>query len=125
MPLSWDGTDDGLPAGWDDQVLRSVADAESGRRPNTLGAMQIVVSPARRGGGHAGTMLDAFRAAARAAGFRALIACVRPTDKERYPLDADRALCRVDSAGRSPVRSVDPRSMSVSAAGSSDRHRGR
>jgi hypothetical protein len=86
MPLSWDGTDDGLPAGWDDQVLRSVADAESGRRPNTLGAMLIVVSPARRGGGHAGTMLDAFRAAARAAGLQALIACVRPTDKEQYPL---------------------------------------
>jgi GNAT superfamily N-acetyltransferase len=86
MPLRWDGTDGGLPEGWDDQVLRSAADLEAGRPPDTLGAMLIVVSPALRGGGFAGTMLSAFRAAARAAGYRAVIACVRPTEKERYPL---------------------------------------
>ncbi len=86
MPLWWDGTDAGLPAGWDDQVERSAADLEAGRAPNTLGAMLIVVTPELRGAGHAGKMLSAFRAAARSAGFRAVIACVRPTDKERYPL---------------------------------------
>lgn len=86
MPLVWDGTDDGLPEGWDDQVVRSVADHEAGRAPNTLGAMLIVVDPRLRGAGHAGTMLEAFRAAGRAAGLGSLIACVRPTDKERYPL---------------------------------------
>src|SRR5204863_3980000 len=51
MPLWWDGSDDGLPDGWDDQVLRSAADLDSGRSPNTLGAMLIVVSPSLRGGG--------------------------------------------------------------------------
>ena len=86
MPLWWDGTDDGLPAGWDDQVLRSIADSEAGQDANTLGAMLIVVARGERGAGHAGTMLNAFRAAARAAGFGAVIACVRPTWKERYPL---------------------------------------
>ena len=86
MPLAWDGTDDGLPDGWEDQVIRSVADHDAGRAPNTLGAMQIVVDPAIRGGGHAGTMLLAMRAAARQAGWTALIACVRPTLKPRYPL---------------------------------------
>jgi hypothetical protein len=86
MPLWWDGTDDGLPEGWDDQVLRSVSDRDAGRAPNTLGAMLIVVEPLLRGGGFAGTMVGAFRAAARSAGFTAVIACVRPTDKERYPL---------------------------------------
>jgi hypothetical protein len=86
MPLVWDGTDDGLPDGWDDQVLRSAADLEAGRQPNTLGAMLIVVAPRVRGGRFAGTMLEAFRASARAAGYRAVIACVRPTEKERYPL---------------------------------------
>jgi hypothetical protein len=86
MPLWWDGTDDGLPAGWDDQILRSLADREAGREPNTLGAMLIVVAPGTRGSGHSGTMLGAFRAAARAAGYGAVIACVRPTWKERYPL---------------------------------------
>ena len=86
MPLWWDGSDAGLPDGWDDQVLRSVADLEAGRAPNTLGAMLIVVTPELRGGGFAGTMLQAFRAAAARAGFGAVIACVRPTEKERYPL---------------------------------------
>ena len=86
MPLAWDGTDDGLPTGWDDQMLRSLADVE-GRAPlDTLGAMLIIVSRRHRGGGFAGTMLSAFRATARAAGYRAVIACVRPTEKERYPL---------------------------------------
>ena len=86
MPLWWDGTDDGLPEGWDDQVLRSVADRDAGRAPNTLGAMLIIVKPALRGGGLAGTLVGAFRAAARSAGFGAVIACVRPTEKELYPL---------------------------------------
>jgi hypothetical protein len=86
MPLAWDGTDADLPDGWDEQVVRSVADRDAGRAPNTLGAMLIVVTPGLRGGGFAGTMLRGFRAAARAAGFHAVIACVRPTEKERYPL---------------------------------------
>ncbi|HET9519598.1 MAG TPA: hypothetical protein VFO73_00965 [Candidatus Limnocylindrales bacterium] len=86
MPLAWDGTDDGLPAGWEDQVIRSVADFDAGRPPNTLGAMQIVTDPNARGSGLSGTMVGAMRAAARAAGYRAVIACVRPTLKPSYPL---------------------------------------
>lgn len=86
MPLFWAGTDDDLPTGWEDQVIRSVADHDGGRAPNTMGAMQIVVRPDLRGGGFAGKMLGAMQAAARAAGYRAVIACVRPTWKDRYPL---------------------------------------
>lgn len=87
-PLAWDGTDDDLPDGWDDQFERTVAGLAAGRRPDTLGALQIVVSPERRGGGLAGLMVEAMRAIGRMRGDRALIACVRPTDKERYPLVA-------------------------------------
>jgi GNAT superfamily N-acetyltransferase len=86
MPLAWDGTDEGLPAGWEDQVIRSVADHHAGRPLDTLGAMQIVVDPAVQGAGLSGTMVGVMRAAARAAGYRAVIACVRPTWKDRYPL---------------------------------------
>jgi GNAT superfamily N-acetyltransferase len=86
MPLDWDGTDAGLPAGWREQVLRSVADLDEGRPVDTLGAMQIAVRADLRRAGLSGTMVQAFRAAARAAGYRAVIACVRPTDKHRYPL---------------------------------------
>ncbi len=86
MPLRWDGTDDGLPAGWVEQGLRAVADHDAGRPPDTLGAMQIVVRPDLHGGGLSGTMVEAMKAAARSAGFRAVIACLRPTWKDRYPL---------------------------------------
>lgn len=86
MPLTWDGTDEDLPASWDAQVLRSAADVDAGRAPQALGAMLIVVGRNVRGGGHSGTMLGAMQAAGLAAGYRAVLACVRPTEKHRYPL---------------------------------------
>jgi hypothetical protein len=86
-PIAWDGTDDGLPEGWDDQMLRSVAGLAPGASPpDTLGALQIVVRPDRQGTGLSGVMVSAMRAIARASGWTAVIACVRPTEKERYPL---------------------------------------
>ena len=86
MPLAWDGTDDGLPRGWREQVVQSVADVEAGRPMNALGAMQIAMRGDLRGAGLSGTMVGAMRAAAKAAGYGAVIACVRPTWKDRYPL---------------------------------------
>jgi len=86
MPLARDGTDAGLPTGWEDQVIRSAADHDVGRPVNTMGAMQIVVRPGLRGGGISGTMVGAMQAAARAVGYGAVIACVRPTLKDRNPL---------------------------------------
>jgi len=85
-PLAWDGTDSGLPTGWDDHFLRSVDGHREGIAPDTLGALQIVVRPDRQGSGYSGVMVNAMRANAAAHGYRALIACVRPTDKVRYPL---------------------------------------
>ena len=86
MPLAWDGTDADLPDSWDEQVLRSAADVDAGRAPTALGAMLIVVGRGRRGSGLSGVMLGAMQAAGRAARYRAVIACVRPTEKHRYPL---------------------------------------
>jgi hypothetical protein len=85
-PLAWDGTPTGLPDGWDEQLERTVAGHDAGLAPNTLGAVQIVVGRGHRGAGLSATMVAAFRAMAHLRGFRALIACVRPTGKHRYPL---------------------------------------
>lgn len=85
-PLAWDGTDDELPHGWDDQFRRSVDDRLAGTPPNTLGALQIVVGPERQGSGYSAVMLAAMRANAAMHGFRALIACVRPNRKVDHPL---------------------------------------
>jgi GNAT superfamily N-acetyltransferase len=85
-PLAWDGTDTDLPDGWDHQFEQTAHDLEVGAPVNTLGALQIVVDPARRGTGLAGIMVRAMQANARAHRLRAVIACVRPTEKFRYPL---------------------------------------
>lgn len=85
-PLAWDGSDDGLPDGWDDQLLRSVGGLDAGTRPDTLGALQVTVRRDLQGAGHSGVMVNAMRANAAAHGYRAVIACVRPTDKVGYPL---------------------------------------
>lgn len=85
-PLVWDGTVAGLPEGWDDQFLRTVDDLDTGRRPNTLGALQVTVRADRRGDRLSGHMLAAMRESASAAGYDTVIACVRPTLKHRYPL---------------------------------------
>ena len=129
-PLQWDGTDDGLPEGWDAQFERSVADLEAERRPNALGAIQICVAKGRRGQGLSGLMVEAMRQTAVEAGFDALIACVRPTEMSRYPLlpiDAYAAWRRDDGlpfdpwlrvharAGARIVRG-SPRSMTISAS---------
>ncbi len=85
-PLAWDGTDEGLPAGMDGQFLAAVEGDAAGTPPDTLGAVQIIVDPVRRGTGLADVMLAAVRGSAIARGHRAVIACVRPTWKARYPL---------------------------------------
>jgi hypothetical protein len=85
-PIAWDGTDDGLPDGWDRQLERSAEQHAAGATPDTLGAIQIVVDPARRGTRLAGVMVSAMRANSLAHGFGHVIACVRPTEKHRFPL---------------------------------------
>jgi GNAT superfamily N-acetyltransferase len=84
-PLRWDGTEDDLPAGWDQQVIRTFEGLDAGVVPDTLGAVQIVVRPDRQGSGLAGVMVQAMMALAREQGFSALIACVRPTAKDQDP----------------------------------------
>ena len=85
-PLPWDGTDDDLPEGWDDQLRRTVAALGTGSPAGALGALQITVRPDLQGRRYSGVLLEAMRANARAHGLPAVIACVRPTLKERYAL---------------------------------------
>jgi hypothetical protein len=84
IPLAWDGTLDDLPTGWDEGFVRGMA-AE--RPPTAVMAIAISVSPARQGERLSGRMIQTFVDNARAAGLSAgVVAPVRPTWKERYPL---------------------------------------
>lgn len=83
IPIAWNGTLEDLPSGWDEAFTRG---AERSGVATVLCALVISVLPERRGQGLSRRMIDAFKEAARADGLRALIAPVRPTWKERYPL---------------------------------------
>lgn len=86
VPLFWDGTAEGLPAGWDAALEESVRSHLAGETPNTLCALGAMVARGRQGQGWSGHVIGAMRALARLHGFGALIAPVRPTQKAAYPL---------------------------------------
>ncbi|MEV6345684.1 hypothetical protein [Actinoplanes sp. NPDC051851] len=79
--VSVDGGGDALP-GIDDAIVAGF----SGEAPTVLCALGIEVAPAHQGRRYAVTMLDALRDLAASAGFGHLVAPLRPTWKERYPL---------------------------------------
>ena len=83
LPLAWDGSLADLPPGWDDVFERSF---ETGRPHDSLAALAISVLPERRGERLSERMIEAMREAGRAHGLRDLVAPVRPTLKDRYPL---------------------------------------
>jgi GNAT superfamily N-acetyltransferase len=83
VPVSWDGSLDDLPSGWDEGFVRGMT---STREPTALMALAISVSPARQGQRLSGVMIESFKDNARAAGLSSVLAPVRPTLKARYPL---------------------------------------
>jgi GNAT superfamily N-acetyltransferase len=86
VPLEWDGTVGGLPAGWDGAVTASADLIGRGGTPNAGCALSITLTPAATGRGLAAGMIEALKRAAANAGAAALIAPVRPVLKTRYPL---------------------------------------
>ena len=82
VPLRWNGTVDGLPAGIDGAFEA----AFNGQQPNTLCAMAIEILPAHRSRRLSVPMLEQMKAIAAREGFDALLAPLRPSWKERYPL---------------------------------------
>ena len=86
VPLPWDGTVSDLPSGWDEGFTRGMT---SERRHTALMAIAIAVAPAHQGRRLSSRMIETFVENARAAGLQhGVIAPVRPTWKERYPLIA-------------------------------------
>ncbi len=84
VPLPWDGSREDLPSGWDEGFVRGMTvDA-----PHTaLMALAISVAPEQKGKRLSSRMIATFTEGARAAGLsNGVIAPVRPTWKERYPL---------------------------------------
>jgi hypothetical protein len=87
IPITWDGTVDGLPdRGWDAVMELGVSNFKSGIQPTTLSAIQVVVSKDYLGTGLSQHVLKAMKNAALQNGLDGLVAPVRPNLKHRYPL---------------------------------------
>jgi GNAT superfamily N-acetyltransferase len=82
VPVRWDGSIDDLPGGIDGAISRAFEQPGG----DVLCAMLITVREAFQGRGLSSVALRAMRDLAGGHGFRALIAPVRPSWKERYPL---------------------------------------
>jgi GNAT superfamily N-acetyltransferase len=86
LPLAWDGTAEGLPAGIDAAMPAAFELHEAGGEATTLCAMAIEIPPRRQQQGLSRTMVAAMAQIAADHGLGDLIAPVRPNEKERYPL---------------------------------------
>lgn len=83
IPFRWDGSEEDLPHGIDAVGLRAV---ESRGTPTALSALAAEVALDRQGQGLSGLIIQSMAAAARAGGLASLVAPVRPSWKDRYPL---------------------------------------
>jgi hypothetical protein len=83
IPFRWDGTLEDLPAGIDAVGLRAVTEAGP---PTALSALAAEVVPDYQRSGLSGLIIAAMAAAAGTAGLAPLVAPVRPSWKDRYPL---------------------------------------
>jgi GNAT superfamily N-acetyltransferase len=86
IPFAWDGTPGGLPDGFDGLLVDAFALREAGGAANALSALAVEIAPEHRGRGTSATMLAAMKNLARAHDLRTLVAPLRPSWKERYPL---------------------------------------
>ena len=82
VPVRWDGTVAGLPAGIDGAIARGFDEAGA----NVLCALIVMVPRASQGHGLSARALLAMRELSARAGLSGVIAPVRPSFKERYPL---------------------------------------
>lgn len=83
IPFEWDGSIAGLPAGVDGVLERGF---EGGKTPNTLSALVAIVAPEHQGRGLSAVVIEGMRAVAARHSLGSLVAPVRPTRKELYPL---------------------------------------
>jgi hypothetical protein len=86
IPFHWNSDPAELPDGIDGILPLAVAQYEEGVTPNTLCALQAIVTKNNRGKGLAPMLLDGMRDLGVRESFGDLVAPVRPISKHLYPL---------------------------------------
>lgn len=85
-PCLWDRTVEGLGDGIDAMIVAAFESSERRERPTALCALAAEVRPPFQGQGLAVRMLEEMATLARAHGLADLVAPVRPSFKDRYPM---------------------------------------
>jgi hypothetical protein len=83
IPFRWDGSLEDLPRGIDAVGRRAVDDPHT---PTALSALAAEVATDQQGRGLSALVIGAMARVAHTAGLRSLVAPVRPSWKDRYPL---------------------------------------
>jgi GNAT superfamily N-acetyltransferase len=101
LPFFWAAPLTELPdRGWDGIFEQAMADADAGRTPNLLTAIEASVAPAYQGKGVSRRVIETMRDLAQAQGYASLVAPVRPSRKAQYPLTAmERYITWTDESG--------------------------
>ncbi len=86
IPVAWDGTDAGLGPGIDEMITAGFALRAARGQPTAVCALAAEIPPRNQGMHLSGVLLRAMAGLAREAGLDHLIAPVRPSRKDRYPL---------------------------------------
>jgi hypothetical protein len=86
IPFPWDGDPGHLPDGIDGVLPAAAAALENGDAANTASALQIVVRRDRLGTGLSRVCINVMARLVTEHGLAQLVAPVRPTYKDRYPL---------------------------------------
>ena len=85
IPLVWDKTREGLPAGWDAALEQGFQDDIAGHPPTALCGLSIVIAPGLQGQGLSAFMAGAMKNLAIQHGLNDLIIPLRPSRKSEYP----------------------------------------
>jgi GNAT superfamily N-acetyltransferase len=86
IPLICDGSKADVPPNIPEILERGVAVKRDDRRPTALSALAAIVDPSQRGRGLARRVIETMTEIARRHGLKTLVAPVRPTLKQLYPL---------------------------------------
>jgi hypothetical protein len=86
IPFVWDGDAAHLPDGIDGVLPAAAAVLAARIPPTAVSALEIVITPGRRGAGLSRVCIDTMSAITVAHGLADLVVPVRPTWKHRYPL---------------------------------------
>lgn len=86
VPIRWTGEVTDLPSGYTDTLGRAMRESETNIQPNTLVICAGIVNPTLAKKGVAGELILALKELATASNLSHVIAPLRPTLKNRYPL---------------------------------------